>query len=82
MAVTSEEAFKAWLEAQPREVCVAIAYRVGMRELPRAMDRLKGAERSALATLRCGATSAAVAQRQNAKTYGRSGQHGLSEATR
>jgi hypothetical protein len=34
VAVTNEEEFREWLESQPREVCVAIAYRAAMRVLP------------------------------------------------
>lgn len=34
MAITNEEEFEKWLQAQSQEVCVAIAYRATMRVLP------------------------------------------------
>ncbi len=38
VAVRNEKEFRAWLETQPQEVCVAIAWREAMRVLPLGMD--------------------------------------------
>jgi hypothetical protein len=34
LAVTNDQEFRAWLEGQPQEVCVAIAFRAALRVLP------------------------------------------------
>ncbi len=64
MAIENEEQFRAWLDAQPQEVCVAIACRAALRVLPfatRFPERHEALDRLALRTMRAILTSGVAA---------------------
>ncbi|MGP1358072.1 hypothetical protein [Roseicyclus sp.] len=64
MTISTIEEFGEWLETQPREVCVAIAYRAAMRVLPLAALVLDGRDEwaeMALTAFRACLTSGVVA---------------------
>ncbi|MBO6602516.1 MAG: hypothetical protein JJ938_07795 [Roseicyclus sp.] len=64
MAIENEEQFRAWLDAQPQEVCVAIACRAALRVLPfatRFPERHETLDRLALRTMRAIFTSGVAA---------------------
>ncbi|NNV48907.1 hypothetical protein GTF03_18395 [Roseobacter sp. HKCCD7415] len=65
--VTSENELRVFLETQPQEVSVAIAYRATMRVLPFAtrVDGFEGAPHLTLASLRAGLTSGVIAARSS-----------------
>jgi hypothetical protein len=54
VAVTNEKEFREWLEGQPQEISVVVAYRAAMRVLPLAtqLKNFDGEERLTLATFR------------------------------
>jgi hypothetical protein len=63
VAVTNEREFRAWLEKQPQEVCVAMAFRAAIRVLPIAtrLEAFEVAERLTLFNCRSIVTSGVVA---------------------
>jgi hypothetical protein len=66
VAVTNKEELRAWLEGQPQEVCVAVAYRAAMRVLPLALsvpDSRVLWKEMALAVLRASLTSGVAASK-------------------
>ncbi len=65
MAITNEEELKEWLQEQPPEVCLAMAYRAAMRVLPMALDlsRFSYSKHLVITSLRAVLTSGVAALR-------------------